>query len=383
LPSHRWRTAIATRIEPMPEPTHILIVDDDQAIREILSEGLSDSGYECVTACDGVEGLRKLQSNGFHLVVSDIDMPKMDGVSLLQKIKEIRPDTEIIMLTGVVDVETAIQSMRLGACDYLTKPFNLAEVRITVERALEKQRLIRENREYQKTLELKVAERTADLSRKNREVEELLRRLQSSYQTTLEALATALDTRDTETLGHSLRVASYTVAVARRMGVGEPDLTDIYRGALLHDVGKIGIPDAILRKPGKLTSEEWVEMRRHPEIGYRILQGINFLEAPREIVLSHQEMYDGSGYPRGLKGKEIPLGARIFSVVDTLDAMTSDRPYRKAMPYEAARAEINKYSGAQFDPDVVKVFLEIPESDWREIHRRVVQDVMARTPSRP
>jgi len=366
----------------MPEPTHILIVDDDQAIRDLLSEGLSDVGYECDTASDGVEGLSKVRSNGFQLVVSDIDMPEMDGVILLQEIKKIRPDTEIIMLTGVVDVETAIQSMRLGACDYLTKPFNLAEVRITVERALEKQRLIRENRDYQKTLEIKVAERTVELSRKNSEVQELFRRLQFSYQTTLEALATALDTRDTETLGHSLRVAAYTAAVARRMGVGEPDLTDIYRGALLHDVGKIGVPDAILRKPGKLTPEEWAEMRLHPEIGYRILQGINFLEAAREVVLSHQETYDGTGYPRGLKGKEIPLGARIFAVVDTLDAMTSDRPYRKAMPYDVARAEILRYSGTQFDPDVVKVFLEIPDGEWADIHRRVMQEVLARSQSR-
>ncbi len=350
----------------MPEPTHILIVDDDHVIRDLLSECLSDSGYRCDTASDGVEGLKKVQTNGFQLVVSDIDMPEMDGVNLLQEIKKIRPDTEIIMLTGVVDVETAIQSMRLGACDYLTKPFNLAEVRIT----------------DQKTLEIRVAERTAELSRKNREVEDLYRRLQSSYQTTLEALATALDTRDTETLGHSLRVAAYTVAVARRMDVLEPELTDIYRGALLHDVGKIGIPDAILRKPGKLTPEEWIEMRRHPEIGYRILQGINFLETAREIVLSHQETYDGSGYPRGLKGKEIPLGARIFAVVDTLDAMTSDRPYRKALPYEAARAEVLKYNGAQFDPDVVKVFLAIPDGEWVEIHRRVMQDIMARSHSR-
>jgi putative nucleotidyltransferase with HDIG domain len=348
----------------MENPVHILVVDDEQAIRDVLSEGLNDSGYRCDTASDGAEALEKVRGNGFELVVSDIDMPQMDGVQLLQEIKKIRPDTEIIMLTGVVDVDTAVQSIRMGASDYLTKPFNLAEVRITVERALEKRRLIRENREYQRTLETRVQERTAELSR--------------SYQTTLEALATALDTRDTETLGHSLRVAAYTVHVAKRMGVVEPDLTDIYRGALLHDVGKIGVPDAILRKPGKLTPEEWVEMRKHPEIGYRILEGIQFLEPSRQIVLSHQERYDGTGYPRGLKGKEIPIGARIFSVVDTLDAMTSDRCYRKALSYDTARAEVIKYSGTQFDPEVVKVFLQVPPEEWTQIQQRVLSDVASR-----
>jgi putative nucleotidyltransferase with HDIG domain len=348
----------------MPEPVHILVVDDEQAIRDVLSEGLSDSGYHCETAADGTEALQKVQGNGFQLVVSDIDMPQMDGVQLVQEIKKIRPEIEIIMLTGVVDVDVAVQAIRLGAADYLTKPFNLAEVRITVERALEKQRLLRENREYQKNLEAKVQERTAELSR--------------SYQTTLEALATALDTRDSETLGHSLRVAAYTVAVARRMGIDEPELTDMYRGALLHDVGKIGIPDAILRKPARLTPEEWVEMRKHPEIGDRILQGIGFLEGARPIVLSHQERFDGSGYPRGLKGAAIPLGARIFSVVDTLDAMTSDRPYRKALSYESARAEIVKYSGSQFDPEVVRVFLAIPPDEWTRIQQRVLAEVAAR-----
>jgi len=360
----------------------ILVVDDERAIRDVLTEGLSESGYACDMAGDGVEALEKVRSDGFSLVVSDIDMPNMDGVTLLQEIKKLKPDTEIIMLTGVVDMETAIGSIRLGATDYLTKPFNLAEVRITVERALEKRRLILENREYQRTLESRVAERTAELMRKNKEVQDLFTRLKSSYQTTLEALATALDTRDSETLGHSLRVAAYTIWVAQKMGVREPELTDIYRGALLHDVGKIGVPDAILRKPGKLTPEEWVEMRKHPEIGDRILEGIGFLEAARPIVLSHQERFDGTGYPRKLKGAEIPLGARIFAVVDTLDAMTSDRVYRKALPYEAARAEIIKYSGTQFDPEVVKVFLKIPQEDWRRIHQRVLSDVADRGAAR-
>ena len=360
----------------------ILVVDDEQAIRDVLSESLSESGYVCDIASDGSEALDKVRADSFSLVVSDIDMPHMDGVTLLQEIKKLKPDTEIIMLTGVVDMETAINSIRLGATDYLTKPFNLAEVRVTVERALEKRRLILENREYQRTLESRVAERTAELQSKNNEVQDLFSRLKSSYQTTLEALATALDTRDSETLGHSLRVAAYTVCIAEKMGVQEPVLTDIYRGALLHDVGKIGVPDAILRKPGKLTPEEWVEMRKHPEIGDRILEGIGFLEAARPIVLSHQERFDGTGYPRKLQGSAIPLGARIFAVVDTLDAMTSDRIYRKALPYETARAEIIKYSGIQFDPEVVKVFLEVPQEEWRRIHQRVLADVAGRGATR-
>jgi len=238
--------------------------------------------------------------------------------------------------------------------------------------------LVRENREYHERFEARVEERTAELRRKTEEIQGLFRRLDESYRVTLEALATALDARDAETLGHSARVAAYTVEVARRMGLDDPDLTHIYRGALLHDVGKIGIPDAILRKPGKLTAEEWQEMRKHPEIGARILRGIGFLEGAVPIVLCHQERYDGKGYPARLKGEAIPLGARIFAVVDTLDAMTSDRPYRKALPYAAARAEIQKFSGTQFDPRVVEVFLTIPPEEWERIHEHVLGELVAR-----
>jgi putative nucleotidyltransferase with HDIG domain len=362
---------------------HILVVDDEQAVRDVLREGLTDSGFVCDEAPDGLVALEKLKSNGFSLVVSDIDMPGMDGVRLLQEIKSTRPDTEIIMLTGVVDVETAIRSIRMGASDYITKPFTLSEVRITVERALEKRRLILENREYRRTLEVRVAERTAELSRKNREVEDLFSRLKASYDSTLEALATALDSRDSETLGHSARVAAYTIVVARRLGVTEPELTDIYRGALLHDVGKIGVPDAILSKPGKLNAEEWVEMRKHPEIGARILQGIKFLDGARPIVMCHQERYDGKGYPCGLKGNAIPLGARIFAVVDTFDAMTSDRPYRRALPYQTAFAEIVKFSGTQFDPEIAQVFLTISPEEWKAIHDRVHRELSSRSNDRP
>jgi putative nucleotidyltransferase with HDIG domain len=366
----------------MPNAVHILIVDDDPAIREVLLESLKESGYRCTTAHDGADALDRFRLEPFNLLVSDIDMPQMDGVRLLREVKAIRPETEVIMLTGMLDLDVAIRAIRMGASDYLTKPFNLEQVRITVERAIEKQRLVLENREYRETLEARVAERTAALSHKTQQVEDLFRRLNESYQTTLEALATALDARDAETLGHSVRVGAYTVAVAQRMGVRDPELTDVYRGALLHDVGKIGIPDAILLKPGKLTAEEWVEMRKHPEIGARMLQGIRFLEGAIPIVLCHQERWDGKGYPQRLAGKAIPLGARIFSVVDTLDAMTSNRPYRKALTYDDARAEIVKYSGTQFDPEVVAVFLSIPQSEWQEIQRRVLEEVSARAAQR-
>ena len=351
-------------------PPGILVVDDEPAIRDLLCEGLKGQGYHCSVASNGHEALDHLKRQQCSLVLSDIDMPTMDGVRLLQRVKDAHPDVEVVMITGVVDVEVALRAMRMGANDYLTKPFNLEEVRLTVEKALEKRRLVLENREYQRDLESKVAERTVELVLKRREIEELFEKLQFSYETTLEALAAALDTRDTETQGHSMRVSEYTTVIARRMGVKDPELTEIRRGALLHDVGKIGIPDAVLRKPGKLTPEEWEEMRRHPEIGYRILSGIKFLEPSLPIVIAHQERFDGSGYPRGLRREEIPLGARIFAVVDTLDAMTSDRPYRKALPYENAREEIIRNSGIQFDPDVVQVFLSIPPEEWKAMHRR-------------
>ena len=358
-------------------PTGILVVDDEPAIRDLLQEGLKDSGYSCTIASNGYEALDRLKEREFSLVLSDIDMPRMDGVKLLQALQEGHPDIEVVMITGVVDVEVALQAIRMGASDYLTKPFNLEEVRFTIQKVLEKRRLILENREYQRNLEEKVAERTAQLVLKHQEIESLFEKLQSSYETTLEALAAALDTRDTDTQGHSVRVSEYTAVIAQRMGVKEPELTDIRRGALLHDVGKIGISDAVLRKPGKLTPEEWAEMKIHPEIGHRILSGILFLENSLPIVLSHQERYDGSGYPRGLRGEEIPLGARIFAVVDTLDAMTSDRPYRRALTYEDAQEEIIRNQGIQFDPRVVEVLLTISPEEWKTIHHRVSSSLRA------
>lgn len=328
-------------------------------------------GYPTRVAGGAQEALELLSRETFSLVLSDIEMPGVSGTELLATIRRKYPDLDVIMITAVVDIDTALRAIRNGASDYLTKPFNLEQVQFTVARTIDKRRLIVENREYQLRLEQRVVERTSELNAKKQEVEGLLGQLQETYQTTLEALVDALDMRDTETQGHSLRVVEFTAEIAVAMGIGEPDLTEIRRGALLHDVGKIGIPDAILRKPAKLTAVEWEEMRKHPELGFKMLASIKFLDVPREIVLSHQERFDGTGYPRGLRGDQIPLGARIFSVADTFDAMTSTRPYRDGLPYEVARQEIIDWSGRQFDPRCVEAFLRVLPERWLAIRKEV------------
>lgn len=347
----------------MSLPTRILVVDDEMSIREVLADGLDAFGFAVVQAGNAAEAFEAVRRGGVDLVLSDIDMPGESGLALLKKVKDVAPDVDVIMVTGNVNVEVAIAAIRQGAADYVTKPFNLEEVQIVVERTIDKRRLIRENREYQSTLEQKVEERT--------------RELEESYESTLEAMITALDFRDNETMGHSRRVVEYAVIVARTMGVVEPELSWIRRGAILHDVGKIGVSDAILRKPGKLDPSEWDEMKRHPEMGFRMLKHIRFLAPALDIVYCHQERWDGSGYPRGLAGEAIPLGARIFAAVDTFDAMTSDRPYRAALSIAAAREEIRRFAGVQFDPAVARAFLSIHETVWQDVRERVHRNVLA------
>ena len=355
----------------------LLVVDDETAVREMLVDGLEAFGYAAGGVRDAAEAFEAVRRGDVALVLTDLDMPGENGLELLRRIKAHDTDIDVILVTGVVDIDVAIAAIRQGASDYVTKPFNLEEVRIVVDRTLEQRRLIVENRNYQQELEAKVEARTREIVQKNREVERLFTELDHSYEVTLDALVTALDFRDNETHGHSRRVVEYAVIVAEKMGVTEPDLTWIRRGAILHDVGKIGVPDAILKKPGKLDPDERREMEKHPEMGWKMLRHIAFLEPALDIVYCHQERFDGSGYPRGLRAETIPLGARIFAVVDTFDAMTSDRPYRAALGIEDARAEIRKFSGAQFDPAVAEVFLSIDPSVWRAIRDRVHTEVEA------
>lgn len=363
--------------QTIPTGPSILIVDDEVSVREILADGLKVYGFETVTAGGAAAALKLFHAGSFDLVLSDIEMPEMTGIQLLKELKAGDREIDVVMVTGVIDTDTAVNAIRDGASDYVTKPFNLEEVRIVVQRTLEKRRLIRENRAYQQGLEQLVQERTAALRETTDEVERLYVELQESYESTLQAMVTALDFRDNETQGHSLRVVEYTIRISRSMGIVEPELGWIRRGALLHDVGKIGVPDAILRKPGKLDDDEWLEMRKHPEHGYQMLRHIRFLAPALDIVLCHQERFDGSGYPRGLKEGDIPLGARIFAVVDCFDAMTSNRPYRAALPIEKARDEIRRYSGSQFDPTVAAAFLEVPVGVWKQIREDVHREVSA------
>jgi putative nucleotidyltransferase with HDIG domain len=342
----------------------ILVADDEEAIREVVSTLLEAQGYQCTVCSNGRMARDTFGTDTFDLVLSDIVMPEMDGLKLLSELRSQDPDVPVIMVTAMHDISIALEAIRAGAYDYILKPFEKDQLHLSVRRALEHRRLVLENRTYQSDLEHLVAERTQQLSI-------ALADLEQSYDYTLEALGGALDAKDAETEGHCQRVTAFTITIARAMGVDKGLLRHIARGAFLHDIGKMGVPDNILRKPGPLSHEEREIMRRHCEIGYAVLERIPFLKEAAEIVLSHQECYDGSGYPRGLKGEQIPIGARIFAVADTLDAMISDRPYRKALPISAARDEIERYSGRQFDPRVVQVFLAHPQRVWIDLHDKI------------
>src|SRR5580698_10211290 len=343
----------------------ILVVDDEETIREIVSSTLNGAHFQTRQAASGVEALAVLESGDeFDLVLSDLMMAEMDGITLLERAKERYPDMPIVMVTAVSDIEVALQAIRNGAYDYLPKPFEREQLLATVRRALENRRLKRENDAYRTNLEVLVAERT-------QQWKTALSNLERSYDITLEALGDALDLKDAETVGHSRRVTAYTIAIARKMGLSKETIRVIARGAFLHDIGKMAIPDEILNKPGKLTEDEMAIMKEHCYRGYKIISRIPFLSEAAEIVYAHQERYDGLGYPRGLKGDEIPLGARIFAIADTLDAMRSNRPYRAAQTVQAARKEIELWSGRQFDPEIVKVFLEMPDNIWEDLREDI------------
>jgi response regulator RpfG family c-di-GMP phosphodiesterase len=337
----------------------LLIADDEPEIRNILEEFLCGS-YECRTVGSAEEALAVLRASKYDLVISDINMEGMSGLEMIPHVRRIAPETVIIMISGAQTIDYAIEALRAGAFDYVTKPFDLRHVEMAVERAQQHHELLRSKRRYENFLEESIKLRTKELG-------QALASLEDAYRTTLKALAAALETRDTDTHGHSERVVSFSLRLGRELNLSEDQLRSLEFGALLHDIGKIGIPDQILRKPAALTDDEWLTMRQHPRLGQQILRGIEFLEGAARVVGQHHEKWDGTGYPQGLRGEEIDLNARIFAVADAFDAMISTRVYRAGKPYAAAADELERHAGQQFDPAVVAAFLRVAESDWDEL----------------
>lgn len=319
------------------------MVDDEPRLRRVLVRLLEGDGFVCREAGSGVEALQHMDAHPATLVISDLRMPEMDGVTLLREIVQRYPGTAVIMVTAVAEVESAVACLQQGALDYVAKPFHLDEVRARVTQALDKRRLILENREYHQHLEDRVAAQA-------HRIEELM--LQGVH-----ALVEALEAKDAYTRGHSVRVASYAVGIARALGLDDNDVDTIALGSELHDVGKIGVSEQVLLKPAKLTEDEYRHIMEHTVIGARIL-GPLLRDAPAAlaIVRSHHERLDGRGLPDGLRGDTIPIEARVVSVADAFDAMTSARPYRPSLPVSRAVAELGNHTGSQFDGDVVEAF---------------------------
>ena len=349
----------------------VLVVDDDATIRELIGDLVTRSGHTVTLAGSVPEALEILGTRAFELLLTDVVLPGRSGIDLLREVRGRYPDTAVILMSGVAEVETVVEAMRSGAFDYVPKPVRHVELVLALDRALQRRRLEQENRGYRMNLEDRVREQTAALAA-------ALEAKERAWEAALQALVDALDAREQETERHSLRVMHFTEMVARAYGVPSDDIPDIARGALLHDIGKIGIPDGILLKPAGLTDGEWTVMKQHAEIGWQILRGIEYLKPAAELVYAHQERWDGEGYPRQLKGEEIPLGARLFAVVDAFDAIVSDRPYRKGRPVEWAREEIRRCAGSQFDPKAVEAFLSIAPEEWKRVRLQMDEQEKAR-----
>jgi len=357
---------------------NVLIVDDEPAVGALLAEAVSSAGYATAVVSDGSSALDRIRSGQFALVLSDVRMPGFDGIELLRRIKAHAPEIEVVMITALADIERAREMIRLGASDYLIKPFTLDEVRMSVKRAVEKYQCWQDTHAHQRDMAVQIAlmarqikEHLVAAQEKCEQLRETVDTLRETYDVTLEALILALDYRDREPAGHAQRVAVFSEEIAKTLAVCGPELDAIRRGAMLHDVGNIGVADAILNKAGTLTEDQWAEVKKHVTCGYRMIKSIPFLRDAAQIVLHHHERYDGTGYPGRLAGDAIVMGARIFAVADTFDAMTSSRPYRPMTTYEEVCAELARCAGSQFDPLVVEAFMRIPETTWKELRRAV------------
>ncbi|MBK8248568.1 MAG: response regulator [Gemmatimonadetes bacterium] len=328
-----------------PPALRCLVVDDEPNLRRVLMRVMQADGFACDEASSGVEALASLARRPVTLLLSDLHMPEMDGIGLLREVRGRYPDVAVVMITAVADVATAVSCLGAGAMDYLTKPFHIEEVRARVRQALDKRRLVLENRDYQERLEERVAMQS--------------HRLEQLFLASIQSLADALEVKDTYTHGHSVRVSQYSSVIARALGLEAEDVRQVEIGGRVHDIGKIGVRESVLNKNGPLTDEEYQHIMTHPMVGWRILSPL-LSDMPKalNIVRSHHERFDGRGLPDKLAGVDIPREARIAAVADTFDAMTSARPYRPGVPLQATVTELRRCAGTQFDPEVVDAFLD-------------------------
>lgn len=348
--------AAAAAAAGLRNDSRILVVDDEKMILKTFPMMLSEFGFFLKTASSAAEALEAVRHDQFDVVFLDQHIGKDRGLELMPKLAEIDPSLYYVIITANGNTDLAVDALKRGASDFLTKPFFVADIMRSIEFVLRKRDLDRQKKELLESLEAKVRERT--------------QALESIHVDVLASLAQALEARDFSTYGHCKRVSHYAKLIAGSLGFGTEEMRYLEIGALLHDVGKIGINDLVLLKPEKLNSDEWSSLKHHPAKGVEILKPLKYLEPALPVILHHHENYDGSGYPAGLKGEDIPLIARITTVADAWDVMRSDRPYRKARKKEEAIRELTMFAGRQFDPKIVEIFTRALHDPGGALKRR-------------
>ena len=331
--------------------SRILIVDDEKMVSSVLARRLSKEGHECITAQNGREALRYFYQDNLSLIISDVRMPEMSGLDLLKNVKAVRPNMMVIIMTAYPEVDMAVEAVRLGVNDIILKPVDFELLIFSVRKALEQRKMEEELESYHKHLKKLVEKRTAMFQR-------ALLALEKTHLDSVKTLAGAIDAKDPYTRGHSDRVRRMCMRIGLKLGFDKKRLEGLVFGAILHDIGKIGIRDEVLQKQGPLDADEYRYIQEHPLIGVKIVEGIDFFKDKLPMIRNHHEHFDGGGYPDRLVGEAIPLEARIIGVPDAFDAMTSSRPHRKAMPLDAVLGEMERGRGKQFDPLVLEIFLK-------------------------
>jgi putative two-component system response regulator len=334
----------------------ILVVDDEASIRDLFSEWLSIAGHTCVSAANATEALSVAERSPADVALLDLRMPGENGVWLARRLRESQGDIAIIMATGAQSFDAAVEGMRLGVLDYLLKPFSRQELVDAVDRAVKRREESARERQERQRLEEEIERRSVALT-------DAFARVREATAGALEALLVTLNTRNPDAFEHTKRVADMAVLLASAMSLPDTVVANVERAALLHDIGKIAMPDSLIHKPGALTEEEVAIIRTHPQIGHDILFAVPFLRPAADIVMASHEWFNGHGYPNGLKGNEIPVGARIVAVADAYDALTRSRVYRDPVSAEAASAELVRCAGRQFDPEVVQAWLRLADCD--------------------